>query len=62
MTYDEICRMVIADSLTTTMELIQKLLCDLNNEKIPLEVIKNLKHKISLQLNDVFCFTASFDN
>jgi len=43
--------------LTKIIELMQKLLCESNNEKkIPPEIIKTIKPKISTQLNNAFCF------
>ncbi|KAG4092771.1 hypothetical protein H8356DRAFT_1049161 [Neocallimastix lanati (nom. inval.)] len=40
----------------------QKLLCESNNERIPPEIIKTIKLKISAQLNTVFCFKPSLKN
>ena len=48
--------------LTKTIELMQKLLCESNNERIPPEIIKTIKPKISAQLNNAFCFKPALKN
>ncbi|KAG4108048.1 hypothetical protein H8356DRAFT_1268207 [Neocallimastix lanati (nom. inval.)] len=40
----------------------QKLLCESNNERIPPEIIKTIKPKISAQLNNAFCFKPALKN
>ena len=48
--------------LTKTIELVYKLISESNNDKIPSDIIKSLKPKISLNMNKAFCYKIPSKN
>ncbi|ORX42242.1 hypothetical protein BCR36DRAFT_308136 [Piromyces finnis] len=59
---DEKDKSFTVKKLTKTIELIYKLLGDLNNDQFPSEIIKSLKPHITSKLNNTFCFKQPSKN